>query len=71
MLPAVTTFQRVLYNPENFTPEVQDETFEFMLKHDGWWYLQNLLIEIGIAAVVVWIGLIVFRKLEANFGEEL
>ncbi|MEZ5379865.1 MAG: ABC transporter permease [Acidimicrobiales bacterium] len=70
MIPVVTTFQRVLYNPENFDPQVQTDTFGFLM-HDGWWFLQNLVIEIGVGLVVLMLGFRVFRRLEANFGEEL
>lgn len=71
MLPVVTTFQRVLYNPKNFDEGVQQESFSFMLRHDGWWYLTNLGIVMLFALGTVYVGLRLFRRLEANFGEEL
>ncbi len=70
MIPVVTTFQRVLYNPENFDEATQVDTFGFLM-HDGWWFLVNLLIEIAVGIVVLFVGFRVFRRLEANFGEEL
>ncbi len=70
MIPVVTTFQRVLYNPENFDETVQAETFGFLM-HSGQWFLTNLLIEIAVGLVVVVIGFRVFQRLDANFGEEL
>ncbi len=70
MIPVVTTFQRVLYNPENFDAQVQADTFGFLM-HDGRWFLVNLLAEIAVGLVVLLLGFAVFRRLEANFGEEL
>lgn len=70
MIPVVTTFQRVLYNPENFDAQTQSETFGFLMR-DGSWFFTNLLIEIVVGIIVLVLGLRVFRRLEANFGEEL
>ncbi len=70
MIPVVTTFQRVLYNPENFDETVQTETFGFLM-HSGQWFLTNLLIEIAVGLVLVVVGFRVFQRLDANFGEEL
>ena len=70
MIPVVTTFQRVLYNPENFDETVQEETFGFLM-HSGQWFLTNLLIEIAVGLVLVVVGFRVFQRLDANFGEEL
>lgn len=70
MIPVVTTFQRVLYNPENFDAQTQEETFGFLM-HDGIWFFENLLVEIAVGIVAVIFGFWVFRRLEANFGEEL
>jgi ABC-2 type transport system permease protein len=70
MIPVVTTFQRVLYNPRNFDEATQVNTFGFLM-HGGWWYLVNLGIEIGVGLVVLVVGFRVFRRLEGNFGEEL
>ncbi len=70
MIPVVTTFQRVLYNPENFGETIQNEQFGFLM-HSGWWFLVSLIVEFVVALVILAIGFRVFRRLEGNFGEEL
>lgn len=69
LVPLVTTFQRVLYNPTNFSPE-QQEHFALMLRPTSW-YLENLAIAGGAAVVFLLVGLRVFARLEASFAERL
>ncbi|MEM7273845.1 MAG: ABC transporter permease [Actinomycetota bacterium] len=70
MLPVVTTFQRVVYNPTNFTAEQQAE-FSLLVDRGTGWYLQNLAISGAFGLVFLAIGFTVFTRLEANLGEEL
>lgn len=70
MLPVVTTFQRVVYNPTNFSPEQQAE-FSRLVDRDTTWYLQNLGISAIYGLVFMIVGFKVFTNLEANLGEEL
>lgn len=69
MTPVVTTFQRVVYNPTNFSPEQQAD-FALLLRPTSW-YLQNLAISAAFGVVVMYLGFKVFTRLEANLGEEL
>ncbi len=69
MIPVVTTFQRVVYNPSNFGPDQQAE-FELLFR-PTWWYVQNLGISFLFGLVFLYLGFRVFVRLEANLGEEL
>lgn len=69
MVPVVTTFQRVVYNPTNFGTEEQ-ESFTLLLRPTSW-YLENLAISAAFGLVVLYAGFRVFTRLEANLGEEL
>ena len=69
MTPVVTTFQRTLYNPTNFDAE-QQESFELLLQPTSW-YLQNLAISATFGLVMLYVGLKVFSRLQANLGEAL
>ena len=69
MIPVVTTFQRVVYNPSNFSPEQQAD-FTLLFRPTSW-YLQNLAISAAFGVVLLYLGMKVFIKLEANLGEEL
>ncbi len=70
MLPVVTTFQRVLYNPRNLTEAERAASFEFM-PLDAGWYVSRLLVVGGAGLVVLVLGLFVFGRLEANLAEEI
>ncbi len=69
MTPVVVSFQRVVYNPTNFDAE-QQQSFSLLLRPTSW-YLQNLGISFVFGLVILYIGLRVFTRLEANLGEEL
>lgn len=69
MMPVVTTFQRVVYNPDNFGAEA-DEHFSLLMRPTSW-YLQNLAISAVFGLVFLYVGFRVFTRLEANLGEEL
>lgn len=69
MTPVVTTFQRVVYNPTNFSAE-QQESFTLLLRPTSW-YVQNLAISFVYGLVFLYVGFKVFTRLEANLGEEL
>jgi ABC-2 type transport system permease protein len=78
MIPVVTTFQRVVYNPTNFTdePDVIEDNFRLLIGPDGdlhgsLWYLGNLGVAAVFGVVFVYIGFKVFTRVEANLGEEL
>ena len=70
MIPIITAFQRVLYNPTNF-PVDQQEQFTEMIHRSNMWYVENLGISAVFALVLVWGGYKVFSRLEGNLGEEL
>lgn len=67
--PLAVTFQRVLYNPTNFSLEDQAR-FELMLRPTSW-YLENLAISAVVAVVALFAGLRVFARLEGSFAERL
>lgn len=67
--PLVITFQRVLYNPTNFSLEDQAK-FELTLRPTSW-YLQNLTVSAVVAVVALFVGLRVFARLEGSFAERL
>ena len=67
--PLVITFQRVMYNPTNFSIEDQ-ANFELMLRPTSW-YLQNLAVSAVAAGIFLYFGLRVFAKLEGSFAERL
>jgi ABC-2 type transport system permease protein len=69
MVPVVTTFQRVVYNPTNFGPDDQ-ENFEFLFRPTSW-YLENLAIAGAMSLVLLYTGFRLFTRLEANLGEQL
>lgn len=71
MIPIIITFQRVLYNPTNFTAPEQQEQFAEMVNRSSLWYLENLGISAVFALIFVWAGYKVFSRLEGNLGEEL
>ncbi len=70
MTPVVITFQRVVYNPTNFTDE-QQASFTLLLNRPTSWYIENLAISGLFGVVLMYVGFKVFSKLEANLGEEL
>lgn len=66
----VTTMQRVIYNPAHAIGTDAQGAFDLMYRPASW-YLLNLTVS-GVAGVVVLlIGIRVFGRLEADFGEEL
>lgn len=69
MSPLVVAFQRVMYNPTNFTIEEQ-ANFQRMLR-PSWWYVENLAISAVFALVLLYFGWRVFTKIEADFAERL
>jgi ABC-2 type transport system permease protein len=69
LVPLVTTFQRVLYNPTNFEPEQQGQ-FLLLLRPTSW-YLQNLAVSAVAAVVLLMVGLKVFARTEGSFAERL
>lgn len=71
MIPIITTFQRVLYNPTHFTAPDQQEQFSEMIHRSSLWYLENLGISAVFALIFLWGGYKVFSRLEGNLGEEL
>jgi ABC-2 type transport system permease protein len=71
MIPVVTTFQRVIYNPAHEVGTESSANFDFLLGRDGLWYLENLALSGAAAVVVLFIGVKIFGKLEADLGEEL
>lgn len=70
MATVVSTFQRAIYNePYRFGP---DGKRALTLPDPGYaFYVRNLLIGFAIAGVLLVWGLSVFRRLEADFAEDL
>ncbi len=67
--PIVITFQRVLYNPTNFSTEDQAK-FTLLLR--PWtWYATNLAISATFAVIMLFVGLRLFARMERSFGEQL
>jgi len=66
----VLVFQRAIYNR---VEAVNGETVIPILPADAGagWYLRNLLIVGAISLVLGWFAMATFRRLEANFAEEL
>ncbi len=64
LIPIITTFQRVLYNPK---PEAK------ILPPDAGlgWYLRNIAIIGAFSIVLLFVGLWLFGRLEDNFAEEI
>lgn len=69
LVPVVTTFRRVLYNPTNFAGD-DLEPFTLLLQPTSW-YLQNLAYSAVVAVVFLVAGLKVFARLEGSFAERL
>lgn len=71
LVPIVITFQRILYNPKNFTPAQQAGAFDQLLGRSTLWYLENLGVSIAYGVLFIYLGFKIFSRLEANLGEEL
>lgn len=69
LIPVVTTFQRVLYNPTNFGPEAQAH-FALLLRPTSW-YIQNLALSGLVGCVLVVVGIRIFARLEGAYAERL
>jgi len=71
MTPVVVTFQRVLYNPKNLDPARQEEAFSLMVGNGASWYIGGLAFSLTVGALLVVVGALIFRRLEANLGEQI
>lgn len=69
LVPVVTTFERVLYNPTGFPPD-QQEQFDLLIRPTEW-YFQNLLMSLTVGILALVVGLRVFARLEGSFAEQL
>ena len=70
MVSVITTFQRVIYNPQPGADDVTPGIGVLPPVGIGW-YLRNLSIVGAFAVVLVFAGLHVFGRLEDNFAEEI
>lgn len=70
MIPVVTTFQRVIYNPTHELGSEASANFDLIMRPASW-FLENLALSGAMAVVVLVIGVRIFGKLEADLGEEL
>lgn len=70
IVPVVVAIQRVIYNPTHSVGTPNEEGFALMYRPAGW-YLVNLGASGLVALVVLVLGLRVFGRIEADFGEEL
>lgn len=70
MTSVITTFQRVVYNPTNFSEE-QQTSFTLLLDKPTSWFLGNLAMSGAVGLVLLYAGFRVFTRLESNLGEEL
>jgi ABC-2 type transport system permease protein len=70
MATVVTTFQRAVYDVPSFTAP-DGRTVDALLD-PGWTpYLVNLALGFAISGALLWFGVRVFRRLQADFAEEL
>jgi ABC-2 type transport system permease protein len=69
MVAVVTTFQRVIYNPDAATDPANDP-FTLLFRPVSW-YLTNLAIVGVLGVVLLVLGIKIFGRLEANLGEEI
>jgi ABC-2 type transport system permease protein len=70
MATVVTTFQRAVYDVPSFT--AADGTRVDALLDPGWTpYLVNLALGFALSGALLWLGVTVFRRLQADFAEEL
>lgn len=70
IVPVVVAIQRVIYNPTHSLGTPNEEGFALMYRPAGW-YLVNLGASGLVALVVLVVGLRIFGRIEADFGEEL
>nr|MDT0667699.1 hypothetical protein [Micromonospora sp. DSM 115978] len=71
MSVVVTTFQRAIYNDFE-GPNPENGTKNEILADPGYWfYLEHLAIAGAISLVLLWFGFRVFRKMRADFAEDL
>jgi ABC-2 type transport system permease protein len=78
MTPLVMTFQRVLYNHMGkvtttipHPPGTPPVKLEFLPPWGPWHYVALDSIVLGLALVLVYVGMVVFGRLAGNFAEEL
>ena len=72
MVSVITTFQRVIYNPQPGVDDIPKDSGIGILPPVGvGWYLRNLSIVGAFAVVLLFVGLHVFGRLEDNFAEEI
>lgn len=64
--PIVLAFQRVLFNSQ-----FGDKPPAALPDSSFWWYLRNLGIVMALSAVLLWIALMWFSRLEDNLAEEI
>lgn len=64
MIPIVTTFQRILYNPDDSANVLPTDV-------GVEWYLRNLAVVIVLSLVLLVVALRVFGRLEDDFAEEI
>jgi ABC-2 type transport system permease protein len=70
MVAVITTFQRVIYNPQSPKDDVTEGVG--VLPDVGiMWYVRNLSIVGAFAIALLFVGLHVFGRLEDNFAEEI
>lgn len=69
LIPVVTTFERVLYNPTDFPP-AQQAQFDLMIRPSEW-YFENLMMSLTVGVIALVVGLRVFARLEGSFAEQL
>jgi len=68
--PVVLVFQRVIYNPEHELGTPAQASFDFMYRGFEW-YATHLAASGAIAFALLLVGVRVFGRIEADFGEEL
>ena len=66
----VLVFQRALYGHIN-SPKAGGGVIHLLPANGPWWYLGQLLVVLGVSAVLFIGALVVFGRLEGNFAEEL
>ncbi|MBK5222929.1 MAG: ABC transporter permease [Acidimicrobiia bacterium] len=81
MIPVVTTFQRVIYNPPDCPTELDPATGHEVIVEgcsqilapgaDIWWYLRNVSFVIAGSVILLLVSLWIFGRLEDDFAEEI
>jgi ABC-2 type transport system permease protein len=73
VIPIVTAFQRVIYNPPDCAPDAAADTCSQVLPAGAGvgWYLRNLAVVGAGSVLLLFVALWIFGRLEDDFAEEI